>query len=320
VVHLKAGKQELFEHSLDREENIKIVSQSPVMRTLIDKIKNISSKSKPVFIIGENGSGKKMIAKEIFKTSVTHNDRLVEINLSGMTPDLMEIHLFNSKDKNNHLSTHTSYLSNLKNTTVLIQNIDAMPLNLQSKLLKFFQENNNVQAKNECKFRVIATAHNSISQKIEKGEFREDLFFYLNQTLFIMPSLVERQEDIPELLKIFLDEHNFRGTLEESAINKLKHHSWRGNVLELRNICIQIASLHNDQVIDEHRLPIYSVKDLNLALFVKYNPKIKLDDLVNYYIAQSLKHFKSKKKSAESLNISVKTIYNKLEQGLVKIN
>ena len=315
MVNLKAGQQDLFESDLLQEKDIKIVSQSLVMKTLLKEIKSISKISSPVLVLGESGSGRSMIAKEIYHSSVINNKNLVVVNVSGVNPDIISFQLFGSEEDQSK-----DCFSNLEDKTLLIQNIDALPLDIQSKLLTVLKNKNKTKNRNHYKFRVICTANSLISQDIEKGNFREDLFRYLAQTLLIMPSLAEREEDIPGLVKVFLEVNNFRGIIDELAMNKLKFHSWKGNVIELGNICFQISSLYKDQLITEDLLPIFSEKDLDLALFVKYNPKINLDDLINYYISQSLKYFKSKKKSAESLNISVKTIYNKIEQGVIKSN
>ena len=313
MIRLKVGQQELFEKKLQNEVDVKIVSQSSIMKALLSEVKKISKISSPVLILGESGSGKRMIAKEIFYNTNTSNSELIVFNSSGVNSDLIDFQLFGSEE-----NKIEGCLSNIEDKTLLIQNIDFFPLDIQSKLLRFLQSKNDFRNQNSYKFRIICTANECISQKVESGEFREDLFRYLSRTLLIVPSLVEREEDIPELIKIFLEENSFKGIVDESAMCKLKNHSWRGNVIELKNVCFQLSSLYNDQVIMEKHLPILSSKDLNLSLFIKYNPNIRLEDLVNYYISQSLKYYKSKKKSADSLNISVKTIYNKIEQGTVK--
>ncbi len=314
MIKLRVGQQELFENKLLQEMDVKVISQSPVMKALLKEIKNVSKISSPVLILGENGTGKKMIARELFYNSITNNKELIVFNPSGINSDLINFQLFGSKE--NKIKGH---LNNIENKTLLIQNIDSLSLDIQSKLLGFLQNKNGFRNSSSYKFRIICTADEFISQKVESGRFREDLFRHLSQTLLIVPSLIEREKDIPELVKIFLKDNNFKGIIDESAIHKMKTHSWKGNVIELKNVCFQIASLHNNEVVTESDLPIFSSKKLDLDLFIKYNPKINLDDLVNYYISQSLKYFKSKKKSAESLNISVKTIYNKIDQGVVKI-
>ncbi len=313
MIKLKTGQQRLFEKELPQKMEIKIVSQSSVMKTLLKEVRNISKVSSPVLILGENGSGKKMIGEKLFHSSITNNKELIVFNSSGVNADLIDFQFFGSED-----GKRKGYLHDIEGKTLLIQNIDSFPLDIQSKLLRFLQNTNNLNDQKSYKFRIICTANEFISRKIETGEFREDLFRYLSRALLIVPSLVEREEDIPELVKIFLEEDGFKGSLDESAMYKLRKHSWKGNIIELKNVCFQIASLYNNQVVYGDLLPISSCKNLELSLFIKYNPKIKLEDLVNYYITQSLQYFKSKKKSAESLNISVKTIYNKIEQGVIK--
>lgn len=304
---LKAGKQERFDdrfHSIKEKE---IISKSSVMKALLKETLVISKNTSPTLIMGGYGTGRSMMGRKIFNQSHTNNGDLIVINCAGMSASQIEEDLFSSSK---------NVLKNIYGKTLMLESIDCLPDKLQPRLLNFLR--NSQDSKQNYKFRLIATASERLYQKIEKGEFRENLFSYLSQNLLITPLLAERTEDIPDLIDAFFRKNNFKGTISEEAIQALVNHNWKGNVIELKNICNQISTLHKDKVITRKELSIVSHEETKVHLFVKYNPKIKLDELVNYYITQSLKHFNSKKASADSLGISVKTIYNKLESGVVK--
>lgn len=309
MIWLKSGNQEIFDKKVLLENNKKIlVSESLVMKTLLKEIDKISKLSAPVLILGESGVGKKMIACEIFYNTLINNQNLIAFNCSGMDETLVDIKLFGS-------ATEVGCLSDISKKTILLEFVDSLSLKLQDKLIKFFRNYNKIP----YDFRIICTANSSLPVRIEHGLFREELFSHLSQNLLIVPSLVERQEDIPALIKDFLKENNFKGSLTNQAMERLKSHAWKGNVLELKNICIKIATLYPNQVVDMEQLPITFHSNLDVSLFVKYNKNIQLKDLINYYITEALKRFKSKKESARSLGISAKTIYNKLEKGEIKV-
>ncbi|MCY4512788.1 MAG: hypothetical protein OXB86_03785, partial [Bdellovibrionales bacterium] len=151
--------------------------------------------------------------------------------------------------------------------------------------------------------------------KLSKREFSEKLFSILNKNLILLPTLRERIEDIPEFLHYFLERNRFTGHLSNQAIEHLKKHSWSGNIIELKNLCVRWSVLCKDRQITEKDLPKNIQSPSELSYFIKYNPRIKLEAVINFYISQAVQHFQSKKEAGQALGISPKTIYNKLEKA-----
>ena len=308
---LNSGNQERFDKSFSASNKDKqIVCKSSVMKACIEEIKTISKNSSPVLIVGGYGTGRSMMGRKLFNISHSNNEDLLILDCSGMSIDEAESKMFSESD--------AIFKNSVSNKTIMLKSIEYLSKKLQSQLLHVIQNSKDKRQGNYT-FRLIATANEHIYQKIGKGEFREDLFSYLSQNLLVTPLLVERAEDIPGLIDAFLKENGFKGSITPEAIQSLTNHDWKGNVIELKNVCSQIATLHKDKVITPKELPLVSHQEIKVHLFVKYNPKIKLDELVDYYISQSLKHFKSKKESAKALGISVKTIYNKIDNGSIKV-
>ena len=298
---LQPGQQSMLdkEKTNNSYHNKKIIQKSSIMKAILKQVERVAKNSNPVIFIGGHGTGRSMFAKKLYLSSHKNNADLICINCSQINSDKVQEALLQT-------------LNNLNKKTLLIESIDDLSVPLQTHLLQHLRDGKNRD------FRVIATASEYIYKKIEKKEFREDLFSHLSQNLILTPLLVERKEDIPELLALFLKQGGFQGQFTSKAIEALKSHDWKGNVVELKNVCSQISTLYKYKAFDVRDLPISTHKDIQVKLFVKYNPKITLEELINYYISESLNHFKSKSKSAKALGISVKTIYNKIDRGIIK--
>ena len=313
MIWLKAGNQEFFNKKGEKDNREQtLIADSPVMKAFLEQIKQIAQLSSPVLLLGENGTGRKMIAREVFNNSINKNQFFLSLNCYGMDDRLIESKLFGSNKK----GEEQGLLHYAEGNTLFIEGIETLSLSLQEKLLKAVQSFESL--KNTKRIRLICSSDSNLPKKVEEAYFREDFFYYLSKNLLIVPSLKERLEDIPGLVSHFLKESSFTGVLTEKALLSLQSHSWKGNVRELKNICFQIATLCKNKTVRPEDIPISHSGKEDISLFITYNPKIKLEDLINFYILESLKHFKSKKKSARSLGISVKTIYNKIKSGTIK--
>ena len=300
MVQLQKGDQRCFER--DIKSNDYIVSHSSIMKALMHRIDEASNHFLPVLILGEDGTGKKMIATEIFKKQYDKKESFYSINCYGLDSDFIKSKLFKNEDS---LFNQSDYCF------LYIQGIEQLSLEVQSLFLRAAQD----QAH---RVRFVASSREDLPSKIKSGKFLPELFHYLSQTMMIIPSLKERIEDIPELVNYFLSKNTHKKSIHSRALKLLQSYVWNGNVVELKNVCERLNTLNeNDHVITIDHL-LENMKDIrDLSFFVKYNPKITLEELTNYYISEGLKHFKSKKQVAQALGISVKTIYNKIEKGLV---
>ena len=299
---LQKGNQEYFEGNLF--EIKKIIASSPVMKSILYKIRNLRPDCSPILILGENGTGKKFIAQTIFNFH-PNNQSLLSLKCYDLSSELAAFHLFGNEN-------HDGLLKKSLGQTLFIEGIDALSLELQSRLLAFFKS---VRGDHFLKnTRLIVSAHSNLPVRLTKKEFSESLFSLLNKNLIFLPTLKERAEDISGLLDYFLTENGFKGRIGERAISQLKKYFWPGNIIELKNLCVRWALLYKDRQVTNEELPEHIRASSELSYFIKYNPKINLETVIHFYIFQAVRHFQSKKEAGRALGISTKTIYNKLEK------
>ena len=285
----------------------KFVVESLVMKKIHKQIKGCALSSDPVLITGSYGTGKSSTAYEIFRLSTGHHNRhFVRFESKGKDQDFIDQRFFKAKD---------NLLSLDNGTSLFIKEIDSWSLALQNKLLRFLFQ----QVEEKKQLRLLVSSSEDIFYKLKEGRFSKELFERLSRNLLILPPLSKRPEDIPFLIRIFMKKNLFEGCISASAMSVLKSYQWRGNITELEEACSQISTIYPEKEIIE-REDIFRIKQEEIPLeknILKYNPQMSLEKLVNHYIQMSLNHFQSKRKSAEALGISVKTIYNKINNGLI---
>ena len=299
---LNKGNQQCFERNI--RENTQFIAVSSVMKAILKKTEQLKHNKLPVLILGEKNTGRKSIAYEIFKSRIDKKQTILSLNCQGLSDDLIKIQLFGDKHGEGLLTK--SY-----NNLLFIENVDVLSLDIQYQLFQYlkslnYRDNDSVQ--------VVASASIQLPEKVKSNEFREDLFSFLNQNLIIVPSLKERTDDIPELLKLYLNENHFKGSIKPEVYRTLKKYSWPGNIMELKNLCVNLATFYSHKTITNDEIPDGMKNMEDISYFVRYNPKINLKKLNAYYIAEALKHFNSKKEASEALGVSVKTIYNKFKE------
>lgn len=301
-MRLQKGNQDCFDGNLFEER--RIIASSPIMQAILRKIRGLSPNCSPILILGENGTGKKFMAHTIYNHH-PNSQSLLSLACYDLSSELALFHLFGDK-------SYSGLLKRALGQTLFIEGIDALSLEVQSRLLAFFESPEGDHFLRVT--RIITSAHSDLPDKLAKRGFSEKLFSILNKNLILLPTLKERTEDVPEFLNYFLERNRFTGHLTQQAIEYLKKHSWSGNIIELKNLCVRWSVLYKDQRITERDLPKNIQSPSELSYFIKYNPKIKLEAVINFYISQAVQHFKSKKEAGRALGISPKTIYNKLER------
>ena len=299
---LQKGNQEYFDGKLF--EKRKVIASSPIMQAILQKVRSLPPDCSPILILGENGTGKKFMAHTIYNYHPNNQD-LLSLVCYDLSSELASFHLFGDK-------TYSGLLKRALGQTLFIEGIDALSPEVQSRLLSFFESPEGDHFLRVT--RVITSAHSDLPDRLAKREFSEQLFSILNKNLILLPTLKERTEDIPEFLHYFLERNNFTGHLSEQAVNHLKKYSWSGNIIELKNLCVRWSVLYKDRQITDRDLPENVQSPSELSYFIKYNPQIKLEDVIHFYISQAVQHFQSKKEAGRALGISPKTIYNKLEK------
>ena len=264
--------QKLIKKALESKKNVKnktkiknksekqlIVGRSTAMQDLYKSIARLSQNDLTVMIYGESGTGKELVAKALHKYSTRSEKPFIALNMAAIPNDLIESELF-GHEKGSFTGAHQKSDGKFKlaeKGTLFLDEIGDMPIDAQTRLLRVLQEGEFTpiggKEKIQADTRIIAATHKNLSNLIEKGEFREDLFYRLNVVPISIPPLRERKEDIPELVNHFLDKAKDlklepkKFTTESFQI--LEKYQWPGNVRELENFILKLCALYTDESI-----------------------------------------------------------------------
>ena len=262
--------QKLVKKALESKQNSKnktklknesekqlIVGRSPSMQELYKSIARLSQNDLTVMIYGESGTGKELVAKALHKYSARSEKPFIALNMAAIPNDLIESELF-GHEKGSFTGAHQKSDGKFKlaeKGTLFLDEIGDMPIDAQTRLLRVLQEGEFTPIGGKEKIladtRIIAATHKNLSSLIEKGEFREDLFYRLNVVPINIPPLRERKEDIPELVNHFLEKAKTL-KLEPKKFNTesfqiLEKYQWPGNVRELENFILKLCALYTDE-------------------------------------------------------------------------
>jgi transcriptional regulator with PAS, ATPase and Fis domain len=311
------------------EESI-LIGDSQLMQKIQDLIKRAASSDATVLILGENGTGKELVARSIHQQSGRYDGPFVPIACSALSESLLESELF-GHEKGSFTGAIGQKIGKFEAAqagTVFLDEIGEISLSTQVKLLRVLQEREfeRVGGTETVKIdvRVIAATNRDLKKAIQEGKFREDLFYRLNVIVVDMPALREREGDLPLLIKYFLDRlkakrpTRFEGVSEE-ALGIMRRYRWPGNVRELENITERIVTLNDDIFIKPEHLPdeVTGLKPSASASVTPHAlPKAGvLESVEKDMILQVLKESQfNKKKAATRLGISRPTLYQKIRK------
>ena len=260
-----------LEHQRLTEENIflrnktakrfSITGESPLMRELKQQIELVAPTNAWVLITGENGTGKELVAHTIHKLSRRADRPLVEVNCAAIPEELIESELFgHEKGSFTGASARRRGRFDLAhNSTLFLDEIGDMSLKTQAKILRILQEQKFERVGGSSTIhvdvRVIAATNKNLEEEIEKGSFRQDLYYRLNVIPIPVPPLRDRREDIPLLVADFLREFSRENNAEvkkisEGALRSLMSRDWPGNVRELKNVVERLVIMTPGPVIE----------------------------------------------------------------------
>lgn len=250
--------------SATREEFAGLVGTSERMRKIYHLISKLASQRHPVLIMGESGTGKELVARAIHTEGSWRDKPFVPVDCGALPPTLIESELFGHVKGafTGAAQSRQGLLAAAGSGTVFLDEIGELPIELQSRLLRALQEHeirplgSNERVRFEA--RIIAATNQELEAAIKRGSFRKDLFFRLNVVSIKMPSLRDRKEDIPALVRHFLARYDNQKSvtqISDEALGRLLSYDWPGNVRELEN-CIQRAvSLGSGTFIQIQDLP-----------------------------------------------------------------
>jgi DNA-binding NtrC family response regulator len=229
-------------------------SKNPQWHAELQSLSGVSQSEFSVLLLGPSGSGKDIIAQAIHKNSPRQACAFVSVNCSALTESLIESELFGHVKGSftGALNDRKGAFESARFGTLFLDEIGDLSYNLQAKLLRAL-ENNEIRPVGSDKIvktnvRIIAATHQNLDQKIQAGEFRSDLYYRLNVVSIFTPSLKDRIEDFEEILYSFAKEMRVRFSYD--AIQRLKAHSWPGNIRELRNLVARASALYTHRQID----------------------------------------------------------------------
>ncbi len=238
---------------------------SPAVQEVTRLIRSVAAHDSSVLILGESGTGKEVVARAIHESSPRRHRPFVAINCGAIPADLLESELFGHEKGafTGAISTRVGRFEIADGGTLFLDEIGDMSLPMQVKLLRVLQERVFERVGNHkpirCNVRIIAATHRNLEDSIERGGFRQDLFYRLNVFPIEMPALRERLADLPALITEFIDgnvrEGRARIAFTAGALASLSRHAWPGNVRELANLIERLSILHGGRTVDVADLP-----------------------------------------------------------------
>jgi two-component system, NtrC family, nitrogen regulation response regulator NtrX len=229
----------------------------------LDEVKQMIEKVAPtdarVLILGHNGTGKELVARELHEKSNRSASMFVEVNCAAIPSELIESELF-GHEKGSFTSAHKQRIGKFElatGGTLFLDEIGDMSLSAQAKVLRALQEGLITRVGGEkaikVDVRVIAATNKDLRKEIAEGRFREDLYHRLGVVVVKVPALNDRKEDIPHLVDHFLEliAEEYGSTkkeIEKSALDELQKHNWTGNIRELRNVVERLVIMSDKQI------------------------------------------------------------------------
>jgi len=319
-------RQELAEHDRFGE----VVGKSPALINVLDTARKVAVRNIPVTISGESGTGKELVARAIHEHSVRRGKPFVAINCGALPESLLESELFgHARGAFTGAEQEKKGLLQMADEgTLLLDEVGNLPLNVQKALLRFLQEKEFYKIgetrPTRVDVRILAATNADLQKEMERGSFRDDLYYRLAVVRLRIPPLRERRTDIPLLASHFLDEMNHRfGTsvkgFTPEAYEVLIGYDWPGNVRELKNmieaaLAIESGSLIAleglERLMDLDRRPDVEEKNGEAETFSE-----ALGAFEHQYFADLLRHAGNNvERAAERADINIATFYRKIKK------
>jgi len=242
------------------QEHEEIVGKSQGIRKVLQQVEQVATTNSTVLILGETGTGKELIASAIHRLSPRRARAMIKLNCAALPPTLIESELF-GHEKGAYTGALTAQMGRFEaanGSTIFLDEIGELPLELQAKLLRVLQEGQFERLGSSTPVhvdvRVIAATNRDLAKAVREGRFREDLYYRLNVFPVSVPPLRERREDIPLLVWAMVKEFvkTFGKTIERiprKSMDELVNYPWPGNVRELRNVVERAMILSSDKTL-----------------------------------------------------------------------
>jgi two-component system response regulator AtoC len=299
-----------------------LLGASPPMQALYEMLNRVAPTDASVFLIGESGTGKDLAAQTLHLLSRRTKAPFLPLNCGAISPTLIESELFGHERGSftGAQRRHKGYFERAHMGTLFLDEITEMPIELQVKLLRALETGTVVRIGGDqpvdVDVRVIAATNRDPHKAVQDGKMREDLLYRLQVFPIHMPPLRERSEDVQLLADYFLGQLNERqGTTKawtEDSLDRLRTHSWPGNVRELKNV-VHRAFIMADNEITPRCLPREVGGDSGSIRSLNFQVGTSIEEVERRLIMATLDaHGGNKRKTADILGVSLKTLYNRL--------
>ncbi len=300
------------------------VGQSPQIRRVRELVEKVGRSRSPVLILGESGTGKEVVARALHNAG--NSGEFVPIDCGSLVGPLMESELFGHTRGafTGAADAKRGLIELADGGSAFFDEIGDLPLDLQVKLLRLLQEHEyraiGSLQRRKIDLRVIAATHSNLNLAVEKGAFRQDLFYRLNVITIRLPSLRERKEDIPLLVERFLERGMRRYTVTREVMDALMAHNWPGNVRELQNCLDRMMAVNSGPLLHTMDLPSavqFSLdaghSGMSAMATVAGDTVVRLEQVERSAILSALEKTKGDRAAAAHfLGIGRTTLYRKL--------
>lgn len=317
---------EIKELRLKETGFLDIISKSMAMENLFKIILNIAEVNINILITGETGVGKNLIAKLIHQKSNRADRKYIEVNCGAIPDSLIESELF-GYEKGSFTGASTlgkvGLIEMANGGTLFLDEIGELPYNLQKKLLQVIQDKKIMKVGAtkyiDVDFRLIVATNKDLKELVERGEFREDLYYRLNVVPIHIPALRERKDDIPPLVSHFVNDFNNKYKknkhFSQKTIQALINYRWSGNVRELENLLERLILTTSTDEINPDDLPEYLVDKAEINF-----ETANLNEIINNYEKQifelAYKKYRTTTEIAEALGIGQSSVVRKLQKHI----
>ncbi|MCC7430259.1 sigma 54-interacting transcriptional regulator [bacterium] len=309
----------------------KIISKDEKMMQIFSELSEVAKTEISVLILGESGTGKELIAKAVHFQSQRKENNFIAIDCGAIPETMIESELFGHKKGSfsGAVSDKKGLLEEANNGTVFLDEITNTSFSFQAKFLRVLQEKEirrvGENFYRKINVRILAATNLDILEEIKKGNFREDLYFRLNNFSFYLPPLRERKDDIPLLVSHFVEEFSKSYNkkivgISQKLLDLLTSFEWKGNVRELRSVVSEIILREKGDFLSEESLPkrfsnFVKPHNLTIKITTEKEQLVSLDESQIFYIQKVLQETKgNKSEAARILEIPLSTLRSKMQK------
>ena len=306
---------------------MEMIGKAAAITNILTMVDKIAPTTATVLIQGESGTGKELIARRLHFKSDRNNKPYVTVNCGALQESLLESELFGHEKGafTGAVAQKMGLCETADGGTLFLDEIGEMALGIQAKLLRFLQEGEfyRIGGKRPIKVdvRVVSATNRDLETEVKGNRFREDLFYRLNTITLRMPPLRKRKEDIPMLVDYFLKNSRFGGSahqikrIDPRVMEVFQNYDWPGNIRELQNTIERLKILAENNEIRLDDIPFSIRMPKSKSESSDFTLDMPLEEVEKSHILRTLTYnHGNKTKTAQSLGITIKTLYNKLHR------